>query len=297
MIGKIKELSLPVSSSSNGITQFNSYQSSDGFIGWYQLGGILDDALDDEKPPDSTLAALYVQPPRWIPFKDMYSLFVGRDDVYTLPGTPFKLAQDEQGTGRIYFHLAALSEGSVLSIRFAAPVQKGAGKTADGTAALDLFLAGDALILRIASEDVSREESLDLSDGEFIGKFITVVVEFVIAPAGFDAKLRLENPSENPAETTLLSVDLAKPISGEGAILLGGGEKPAGYKKSDKLPVFDETETFGGGTLALNELAFSYARQSIPEAEEEFNFGISESVWSEEEDPGAEQEPSSLSAL
>jgi hypothetical protein len=303
MMGKIKELSLPVSSNSDGIQQFNGYEPSDGFIGWYQFWG----ALDDAKAPNNaqrSLASLYAQPPRWIPFNGMYGLFVGRDDVYTLPGTPFKLAQNDQGTGRMYFHLAALSEGSILSIRFAAQekppraaaAQKDAEETADGTATLDLFLAGDALILRIASEDASREEALDLNDGEFIGEFITVVVEFVIAPDRFDAELRLGNPSENPAETTgLLSVALAKPISGEGAILLGGGEKSAGYEKSVKLPVFDETATFGGGTMALNELAFSYARQSVPEDEEEFDFGMS--VWSEEEEPGAEQESSSLRAL
>jgi hypothetical protein len=301
MIGKIKELSLPVSSKSEGIQQFK--ESSGEFIGWYQFWGTLDDAkARAQDNAQRRLVSLYAQPPRWIPFKDMYSLFVGRDDVYTLPGTPFKLEQGEQGTGRIYFHLAALSEGSVMSIRFAAGEtaprksadQQGAGDTADGTAALDLFLAEDALILRIASEDASREESLDLNDGEFIGEFITVVVEFVIAPDRFDAELRLENPAET---TGLFSVALAKPISGEGTILLGGGEKSAGYKKSVKLPVFGQTETFGGGTMALNELAFSYDRQSISENEEELDSGFSESLLMEEEEPGAEQEPSSLSAL
>jgi hypothetical protein len=294
MIGKIKELSLPVSSKSEGIQQFN--ESSGEFAGWYQFWGTLDDA----KAADNVqrrLASLYAQPSRWIPFKEIYSLFVGRDDVYTLPGTPFKLAQGEQGTGRMYFHLAALSEGSILSIRFAPQEQpprkstdrQSVGETADGTAALDLFLAGDALILRIASEDASREKSLSLKGGEFI----TVELVFAIAPDRFDAELRLENPAET---TGLLSVALAKPISGEGAIILGGGEKPAGYKKSAKLPVFGETETFGGGTMALNELAFSYDRV-VPENEEDADSGISESLLSQEEEPGAEQEPSSLSAL
>jgi hypothetical protein len=302
MIGKIKELSLPVSSKSEGKTQFDGYEASGEFMGWYQFWG----TLIDSKAPDNAqrrLVPLYSQSPRWIPFNAMYSLFVGQDDSYLLPGTPFKLAQGEEGTGRILFHLAALSEGSILSIRFAGQEetrktadQGDAGETADGTAALDLFLAGDALILRIASEGAFREESLEL-DGEESGKFITVEVAFVIAPDRFDAELRSGNPLENPAKTTgLLSVALAKPISGEGAVRLGGGESPAGYKRSVNLPAFDETGTFIGGTMALNELAFSYARQNVPKNEEEFDFGISESILPEEE-PGAEQEPSSLSAL
>jgi hypothetical protein len=232
---------------------------------------------------------------------ELYSLFVGRDDIYTLPGAPFKLEQGEQGTGRMYLHLAALSEGAILSIRFAGQekpaqiaAQEDSGDTADGTAALDLFLAGDALILRIASEDASREESLELDGEELVGEFITVVVEFVIAPDRFDAELRLENFAQ---KTGLLSVALAKPISGEGAILLGGGENPAAYQRSVKLPVFDETGIFGGGTMALNELAFSYARLSVPENEEDPDPAISENLLPGEEDRGAEQEPSSLSAL
>jgi hypothetical protein len=300
MIGKIKELSLPVSSKSEGKKQFDGYESSGEFIGWYQFWGTLIDA----KAPDNAqrrLVPLYSQSPRWIPFNAMYSLFVGRDDSYLLPGAPFKLARNEEGTGRMYFHLAALSEGSILSIRFAgqdtspqkSADQGGPGETADGTAALDLFLAGDALILRIASEDASREESLEL-DGDDSGEFITVEVIFAIAPDRFDAELRLENPAKT---TGLLSIALAKPISGEGSIRLGGGESPAGYKRSVNLPSFDETGTFGGGIMALNELAFSYDRQSVPEHEEEFDSGISESILLEEEAPGAEQEPSSLSSL
>jgi hypothetical protein len=276
MIGKIKELSLPVSSKSEGKKQFD--ESSGEFVGWYQLWGTLDDAKD----PQRRLTPLNAQQsPRWIPFNGMYGLFVGRDDSYLLPGSPFELARDQEGTGRMYFHLAALSEGSILNIRFAPQEtsprkpadQQGAGETADGTATLDLFLAKDAVILRIASEGASPEEGetrVELNSDE-LGEFITVVVEFVIAPDHFDAELRLENPVKT---TELLSVTLAKPISGEGSILLGGN-----------------------GAMALNELAFSYARQSVLENEEGFDSGISENLLPEEEGPGAEQEPLSLSAL
>ncbi|MDR1250234.1 MAG: hypothetical protein LBK63_13150 [Treponema sp.] len=300
MIGKIKELSLPVSSKAEGKTQFDGYESSAEFIGWYQFWGTLLDAKAPDKA-ERKLVPLHLQSPRWIPFNAMYSLFVGRDDSYLLPGTPFKLAQGEEGTGRILLHLAALSEGSILSIRFAGQEnpprkstdQAGSRETADGTAELDLFLAGDALILRILSENVSREQSLAL-DKDSNGKFIMVVLEFVIAPDRFEAKLRLENPAKT---TGLLSVVLAKPISGEGSIRLGGGESPTGYKRSANLPVFDGSGTFSGGTMALNELAFSYDRLTVPENGKESVFEISESLSLKSEEPGVEQEPPSLSAL
>jgi hypothetical protein len=290
MIGTIKEMSLPVSSKSTGKTQFEDPESS--FIGWYQFWGTLIDA----KAPDNAqrrLVPLHAQSPRWIPFNAMYSLFAGRDDTYLLPGSPFGLAQGEQGRGRILLHLAVLAEGSILNISFAdqeatarTAGQRAAGETADGTATLDLFMAGDALILRLVSEDARLEASLALDDNHS-GKFITLELAFAIAPNRLEAELRLEDTVKT------LSIVPAKPISGEGSVRLGGGERPTGYKPSAKLPVFDET--FGGGTMALNELAFSYARQNIPQNREES--GIAESLLLEEKEPGAEQEPSSLSAL
>jgi hypothetical protein len=294
MIGKIKELSLPVSLKSEGIRYFSD--PSGEFIGWYQFWGTLDDA----KAPNNferSLVPLYSQAPRWIPLGGMYGLLVGEDAGYVLPGTPFKLSGDEQGTGRILFRLAALSEGAIAAVRFsggeAAP-PGGAQETADrptGTAELDLFFRGDALILRIASNDASREESLELGD-EAKG-FITVILEFAIAQDHFDAELRLDDPA---GTTGLLSIALAAPVSGEGIVRLGGAE-PGRYGQGVNQQALDKAGKHGAGTMALKELALSYTRLPIPRKEEEFESRVSESLTVEEDDLNAEPELSSLNTF
>jgi hypothetical protein len=293
MIGKIKELSLPVSAKSEGIRRFND--SSGEFISWHQLWGTLDDAKAPNNP-ERRLVSLYSQSPRWAPVGGMYGLLVGRDDGYTLPGTPFKLSRDEQGTGRILFHLAVLSEGSIINIRFAGgETSQQADAREDrptGSAELDLSFAGNALILWIASDDASREESLELNGDEANG-FITVVVEFTIAPDHFDAELRLENSAET---TGPLSIALAAPVSSEGVIRFGGADYSE-HKRNVNRPAAGQTGKYGGGTMALNELALSYARLSMPQKEEESDSEVPESLIVEEENPGAEPGPPSLNAL
>jgi uncharacterized protein YjbI with pentapeptide repeats len=290
MIGKIKELSLPVSSKSAGIRYFSD--PSGEFISWYQLWGTLDDA----KAPNNaerSLVSLYSQSPRWIPFGGMYGLLVGRDDSYTLPGTPFKLSGDTRGTGRILFRLAALSEGAILNIHFAGNETAAQGEAPEGpagTADLDLALSGDALILRIASGDRSREESLDFSGDKAEG-FITVIVEFTLAPDQLDAELRLEDPA---GTTGPLSIALDAPISGEGAVRLGGAEYP-GYRRSVKGAA--SGGAYGNGTMALNELALSYTSLPVPPKEEDTEDAVAETLIAEEEYPGAEAESPSPNAL
>jgi hypothetical protein len=291
MLGKTKELSLPVSLKSTGVQCFD--ESRGEFINWYQLWGNLDDAKDLNNDPKRKLVPLHPQPPRWIPYGGMYSLLVGREDIYALPGMPFKLSQDEQGTGRVALHMAALSDGAILSIRFVggeilpqpAAEQGGARAAADdsmGTAALDLFIAGNALSLRISSEDASAEKSLELSSDES-GVFVTAIVEFTITPNRLDAELFMENPDR---KTDVISVDLAKPISGEGTVHLGNAE----------WPVSNNAKKYGNGTMALNELALLYTRVSIRN-EEQFEPAVQESLMAGEEESGAEPEPSALSAL
>jgi hypothetical protein len=294
MIGKIKELSLPVSLKSEGIRYFSD--PSDEFINWYQLWGTLDDA----KAPNNAerrLVSLYSQAPRWKPLGGMYGLLVGDDDIYILPGTPFKLSGDTQGTGRILFRLAPLLEGVILNIYFSggesaaqADVQETAASPM-GTAELDLSFAGNALILRIASGSASLEESLELNDNEAKG-FITVIVEFAIAPDHFEAELRLEDPA---GTTGPLSIALAAPISGEGSLYLGGANYP-GHGRNLTRQASGGTGIYGNGTMALNELALSYARLPAPQ-KDEVESGIQESLIAEEEDLSVEPEPSSPNAL
>jgi hypothetical protein len=278
MIGKIRELSLPVSSRSEGIRHFNDSSGSPAgeFIGWYQFWGTLDDAKAPNNP-ERRLVSLYAQAPRWVPLGGIYGLRVGRDDVYTLPGTPFTVSGNEQGRGRMLFHLGALSEGPVLSLRFAG------GEAAEDreTAELDLFFATDALILRIASKDESREQSLGLGSYEKHG-FITVIVDFTIAPDHFEAELLLENP---PGTTGPLAIALASAISGEGSVRFG--ENPG---QGGKQAASGSAGKQGNGTMALNELAFSYARTPLAPQEEASESGPPEALAAKEE--GSPETPS-----
>jgi hypothetical protein len=292
MLGKIKELSLPVSSKSEGLRRFSDPAGE--FINWHQLWGTLDDAKAKNNS-ERRLIPLSAQTPRWTPFGGMYGLLVGPDDVYALPGMPFKLSGDAQGTGRILLHFAALSEGSILNIRFAGgeiPSPEDARKTVPaGTAALDLSFAGDALSLRIASGDLSREESLELKD-DGVNSFITVTVEFTIAQDHFDAELRMENPA---GTTGPLSIALATPISGEGALRFGSSDY-AGYKRSAKQTASGEAGKYNG-TMVLNELALLYARLPFPDNEEDAESDLPETLTVAEEYPGAESKPPAPNSL
>jgi hypothetical protein len=285
MIGKIKELSLPVSSRSERVRHFRDSAGNPGgeFLGWYQFWGTLDDTKAPNNP-GRKLVSLYAQAPRWIPLGGIYGLLVGRDDVYTLPGAPFIISGNEQGRGRLLFHLGALSEGPVVSLRFAG---EGAAESRE-TVDLDLSFVEDTLILRIASRDASREEYLGLHDYEAHG-FITAIVEFTIAPDRFDAELFLENP---PATTGPLSIALATAVSGEGSIRFGEYLGQGGRRVASRAAGKN-----GNGTLALNELAFSYTRTPIPPKEEPSESGLPETLAAEEEVQGAKPETLSQNAL
>ncbi|GHV79630.1 hypothetical protein AGMMS49944_14210 [Spirochaetia bacterium] len=245
IIGKIKELSLAVSSKSSGPEGQGMRRltgSSNDPITWYQFGGSL-----TSNNPDQHLTPLLSQKPRWIPFAGMYGLFTGADDGYALPGKTFVLSEGEQRRGRIFFYFAALSAGTIFNARFAAK------DNLEGTAVLDLSLAGGKLLLRVSAEEI-LEESLALTEDE-TGKFITAIIDFEIAPDRLGASLALENPLR---ETPFLDLAVPVPLSGEAAFRLGGTENPAGYKRNTQLPAFDKNGKPRNGIAIFNELALSY---------------------------------------
>jgi hypothetical protein len=179
----------------------------------------------------------------------MYGLFVGPDDGYALPGKPFALSETEQGRGRIFFHFAPLSRGTILNARFTG------GDAA--TVTLDLSLTAGKLSLRISSGDESRQETLSLNGGA-PDTFITAILDFEITPEQFSASLALENPDR---ETKPLAIALAKPLSGEATVRFGGTETAAGTSG----PSFDANGNPENGTIIFNELAISYTRTPIPQ--------------------------------
>jgi hypothetical protein len=256
IMGRTKELSLAISSKTEGMRYFDG--SSKDFINWYQFWGNLDDAKSSGNSRRQ-LISLLSQKPRWLPYAGIYGLFVGPEDSYTLPGKPFSLSEEEQGRGRIFFHFAPLSRGTVLNASF------DSRDGSSGAAVLDLSLGEENLTLRLSSKDDSGdaplEETLALNPTE-TEAFITAVVDFEITPDHLSATLSLENPARKSEPVTL---PLTNPINGEGRVLFGGTGQFAGYRRSTKWPVLDA----GNGTAIFSELALSYARTPLHEEEDE----------------------------
>lgn len=262
IIGRTKELSLAISSKTEGMRYFDG--SSKDFIHWYQFWGNLDDAKSSGNP-ERQLIPQMSQKPRWFPYAGIYGLFVGPDDSYALPGKPFSLSEKERGKGRIFFHFAPLAQGTVLNAVF---------NSTDGSsgAILDLSLRGADLTLRLSpkddSEDAPREEALALTSIEE-DAFITAVVDFEITPDHLSATLSMENPARK-SEPVILP--LTSPLNGEGRVRFGGTEQFTGYngyKRNTKWPMLDETGNPVNGTAIFSELALSYARTSLPGDEDE----------------------------
>ncbi|MFP3043342.1 hypothetical protein LQZ19_16130 [Treponema primitia] len=275
MRGKVKELSLAISSKTERMRYFDSFSKS--FTNWYQFWGNLDDAISPGNP-EKQLLPLVAHEPCWIPFAGIYGLFIGPNDSYALPGKSLSLSEQEQGKGRIFFHLVPLAEGSVLTATF---------NSKDGLPAAVLGLslaretssqnAGGNLKLRLSSNDNSENESPEeilALNPEELNAFISFVVDFEITPDHISASLLLENPAR---ETELVTLALAEPINGEGTIRIGGTDHSTGNKGNTKWPGFDKNGNPNNGILILNELALSYTRLPIskdadePEPEPENN--------------------------
>jgi hypothetical protein len=123
---------------------------------------------------------------------------------------------------------------------------------------MDLFAGEESLTLRISMAEESVMASLVLNSAETTG-FITAFVNFDITPIHISAQLVLEAPA---LETDLIDMPLSNPISGEGVIRFGDGERREEHKQDVKSPVLDETGNPSGAAI-LNELALSFAREEF----------------------------------
>ncbi|MDR2394771.1 MAG: hypothetical protein LBD93_11560 [Treponema sp.] len=220
LYGKSKELSLPVS----GKSEIPGYFSdrADQFIHWYQFQNNLLDAKD-LKDPKRSLHAKTRQQPRWLPHGSIYGLSIGPEDIYLLPSASFLLADNEQGSGQIFFRGLLFAQGTIFKTAF----------ISDDTSAepLDVNLSfnGETLILRVSAGAVSYEEAL-LSPVEKdespvmpapllqTGDFVTFSMTFTIQNAQFTAQVYLE---DRDMQSKPCTITLAAPISGEGTFQFG----------------------------------------------------------------------------
>jgi hypothetical protein len=228
--GKIKELSLPVSSKQEGKGYFNVDAGT--LIRWYQFPGNLDDA----KAPGDT--GRQIQPkngvsPRWLPQGGIYGLALETGELYHLPRQSFDLPEGAVGRGRFMLRFAPLGEGLVFSGLF----QQG-GSPTEG-AALELTYTRDELVLSFTAGGEKREDRKPVFNVETDG-FITVIINFQLETDHFYAGLGSDALEVFSPE---LGIALTQPLSGGGSFQLGT-DKPV---KTEKKTT---TSAASGGALA-----------------------------------------------
>jgi hypothetical protein len=253
VIGRVKELSLPISLKHEDMAFFTD--SERGFIHWYQFWGTLEDAKNSANR-EKNLVSVLKGPAQWIPYEGIYGLSIGSDDVYAIPGSPFALAENEQGRGKILFHFVPLTEGTIFNASF---VQDPGPENL----ILDLSVVQDGLRWHIDRGSEVYEETVHLNYLEDSG-FITARIDFEITGDHFTAQLTLENPWLDTEEITL---PLSGPMSGKGMFRFGAGTIPwAGGKElaGRSVSIVDEP-IIGTSTAIMNELALSYAVEVIPD--------------------------------
>ncbi|MDR3342194.1 MAG: hypothetical protein LBT14_05285 [Treponema sp.] len=232
--GMVKELSLPISSKSERRGYFSK---TDHYIYWYQFHG----TLQDSEAPGNTgrmLLSKQNKPPLWLPHAGMYGLSVGPEAVYLLPGDPFTLNKDEQGSGQLLFHVGVIADGTIFKALFNAEtnpseVVKGMVK---GMVNLKVSLTQGRLVLTVIAdgevyEDFIRSAALQAED------FITLLVQFNISGNRFTANVRFEDIATETAAKTLI---LSTPLNGTGTFQFGEentGNNPRGVVIFNELAV------------------------------------------------------------
>jgi hypothetical protein len=219
--GKIKELSLPISSKYEGRGYFA--QNAETLIRWYQLRG----DLHDTTAADGDLAAQNKTAPKWQPHISNYGLAVGPQDVYILPeviflplrtGTSASPSGDTIGgisRGQILLRFAPVSEGVIFSGRFTRSRTSAVNDTA--VPALELSWSGTELLLNVTAGDESYEERIPQT---FSGGFITAVINVQFDADRLSAGLQLDSAQFKPGEH---AVTLPEPLNGKGVFQIGGG--------------------------------------------------------------------------
>jgi hypothetical protein len=238
LYGTSKELSLPVSAKSAIPGYFSD--RADQFTHWYQFQNNLLDAKDPQDPKRS-LRSKTQQQARWSPHGSIYGLSIGPEDVYVLPGSPFLLADAEQGSGQIHLRALLLAPGTI-------------GKTvfiSDDPSAepldMDLSFNGETLILSVSAGGLSYEEALRPSAEGAVpssvlqtGDFVTFSLTFRIQKNQFTAQVHLEDTDMQSKPCT---ITLAAAISGEGTVQFGSELPFSGTIPADSpafVAIFDE---------------------------------------------------------
>ncbi|MDR1898746.1 MAG: hypothetical protein LBQ55_01900 [Treponema sp.] len=220
-IGRIKEMSLPVSSRQEGRGYFVS--AGDPFVRWYQFRG---DLQDTKTPGETDLIPLADASLQWLPYAGIYGLSLKPGDVYTIPGSPFTLPENKQGIGQILFRVAPLAEGTIFSGSFAL------GESSSDTLDMDLQYARNGLTLTYTAGTRTRRQWIAVETRK-PEEFITAVINFTIKPDRFRAGISLSG-----ADTFIEDegIPLKVPISGKGSFKIGTGKSETKKTETPKTP-------------------------------------------------------------
>jgi hypothetical protein len=264
-LGKIKELSLPVSSKHGDMEYFSN--TNRNFVYWYQFPGTLNDAT---APGNTSKQLVSSKKPRWSTFAKSYGLVIGPDDVYTLPGAPFELTDTEEGQGEILFHFVPVKVGTILKTSFdlyrsstsrenglnaasahalgnvPEPVRSGS-ETFDKLI-LTVYADQTSLSLRLSAGTETYEAKLDFPVDSDSSGFVMGSLTFQYAQDHFSAWLSRKNP---PMDTKILTLALDHPLNGKGIVQIGETAFPQRGNTG-------ETQT-----AILNEFAVSLTKKAV----------------------------------
>jgi hypothetical protein len=259
--GMIKELSLPVSKKNANRGAFS--QSAAQYALWYRFEGNLSNA---QSPADSLkfLVPQENRAPQWLPWAGIYGLSIGPEDVYHLPGSPFRLNGEEQGKGRLIFRVKLLAEGTIFKAVFRE------SRTSSDALDLNLSYRRNALTLVITEkfrtqnsteEAKTYTETIGLHAG-LTEDFIVFFIDFDIRKNRFIFQMGLENTGMASGEKV---IPLTSSLSGLGVFQFGESlpltsrrnERSALYGANARRPVF-----------ILDELGVLYTRKPAVDEEE-----------------------------
>jgi hypothetical protein len=266
--GKVKELSLPVSSKSKNLGYFSG--KADQFRYWYQFQSNL---LDSKVSTDTerSLRPKGNQTPRWVPHGGIYGLAVGPKDIYLLPNTLFVLSKEEQGIGQIVFHIVPLADGTIFEGSFQT-IDESSHVSSD-MLTLNLSLVNRTLILTLHQRSDSYQESISLESLK--EDFIAAYINFEIKRNHCTVDMYLEDTNMKTEPRTLV---LEGFLSGSGTFQIGSETLSGKTQDNSKTSITNTVVIF-------DELGISFTKtpllpESVP-LESEGEFTVSEEIIKE----------------
>jgi hypothetical protein len=231
--GKIRELSLPVSSKGKGLECFfSAKKEGENFSAHYLFTGDLQDSLDFRQ--ERFLIREDGGSLNWLGYRGIYGLAAGPQDCYLIPQDIFGFPGQDRGKRIFNFRCKILRDGPVFN-----------ASLANGSAYFQLSRENGNLVLHLNIEGNSKKvEAILPPTDDFIAFTLSLTFQgntlaVVLSPDGMP-------------ETTI-SLDLAG--ASAGSVVYRLGSPVSGKTEEEKAPGEEEKEPSGLPVLILDELA------------------------------------------